>query len=432
MPPVRACTDGLRMLQVVARCCGALLTVALVLVVAVSSVMCGLSGRADAAARDVVATSAGIETRGGETSFKVRLSAGVVVEVFTLADPYRVIIDMPNVAFRFPEGTGTRGAGLVSEFRYGLFAAGKGRIVIDTTGPVTIERADMRNIADKGGVELAVTLAATDAARFGRGTGPQASDAVSQDSDGDLDAPKAQRNEMPVVVIDPGHGGVDPGAVGDQGVYEKDIVLAVGRALKAELQKTGRFKLVATRMDDVFISLDDRLRVSRKAKADLFISLHADSLGNENFAERIRGATVYTLSARASDEQARLMAEKENRSDLIAGLSPVSAEHQDDVTNILIDLMKRETADFAADFSNVLVSRLKGAIPLSRKPQRSAAFKVLKQTRTPAVLVELGYLSNATDRKLLRSKAWQKKAATAIADAVKAYFEKRTARAHSP
>lgn len=382
--------------------------------------------------RSAIATRAEVVKAGNSTAlFKLRLSTGVVAEVFTLADPYRVIIDLPDVAFRLPEGTGSKGGGLVSQFRYGLFAAGKARIVIDTHGPVSIKRADMQNADTKGAVELTLTLVKTDAAQFGRGTGPQASSNANDDADSNPDAHKP-RSGLPVVVIDPGHGGVDPGAVGGKGIYEKDIVLAVALALKSELEKSGRFKVSATRTDDVFVSLDDRLRLSRSADADLFVSLHADSLGDDSVADRIRGATVYTLSSRASDEQARLMAEKENRSDLIAGLAPVAAEHENDVANILIDLMKRETADFAADFSNVLVSHLRGAVPLSHKPRRSAAFKVLKQTRTPAVLIELGYLSNATDRKLLRSAAWQEKAALSIASSVTAYFAKRTAHANRP
>lgn len=428
---LRACAVRSRLIgDVVRYVAGAATTLALIGALAGSGLGLGPTAvRAETG--DALATHATVETRDGETLFKVLLSAGVIVEVFTLSDPYRVIIDLPNVAFRFPEGTGTRGGGLVSEFRYGLFAARKGRIVIDTKGPVRIKQADMRNTDKTGGVELAVRLAATDAGSFGSGTGPRAR-AGGDDGESDADLARGAQKERPVVVIDPGHGGVDPGAVGDQGVYEKDIVLAVGLALKSNLEEAGLYEILATRTDDVFVSLDDRLAQSRKADADLFISLHADSLGNTAVAERIRGATVYTLSARASDEQARLMAEKENRSDLIAGLAPVSDAHKDDVTNILIDLMKRETADFAAEFSNILISQMKGAIPLSRKPQRSAAFKVLKQTRTPAVLVELGYLSNATDRKMLRSPAWQKKAAASIAEAVSAYFAKRTARAHSP
>lgn len=387
-----------------------------------------------AQAAGVLAKSAIVTTQAGETTFNVRLSKGVTVEVFTLAKPYRVVIDLPGVAFRFAKGTGQHGAGLVKAFRYGLFAANKGRIVVDTNSPVRIADARMRNVPG-GGVDLILRLAATDASSFGAGTGPPRSQATAKQAAAtspDVVLPRKsprRAGQLPVVVIDPGHGGVDPGAVAAKGVYEKDIVLSVARTLVRRLRKTGRFNIKTTRDSDVFVSLDDRLEMSRNSDADLFVSLHADSLGDMSFAQRVRGATVYTLSERASDEHARRMAEKENSSDLIAGLAPATEPLKQDVTDILIDLMKRETADFSADFSRLLVSKLKAAVPISRDPKRSAAFKVLKQTRTPAVLIELGYLSNVKDRKMMQTQAWQAKATQAIAKAVSAYFDKRTARA---
>ena len=161
----------------------------------------------------------------------------------------------------------------------------------------------------------------------------------------------------------------------------------------------------------------------------LFISLHADSLAGSGFAGSIRGATVYTLSERASDEKTRLMAEKENASDLVAGLSAGDGEGADEVKTILFDLMRRENANFSADFSNVLVGKLKRTITMSRDPQRSAAFKVLKQAHAPSVLVELGYLSHVEDEGLMNSLAWQRKTAASIVAAVDAYFAKRRAAA---
>jgi N-acetylmuramoyl-L-alanine amidase len=179
----------------------------------------------------------------------------------------------------------------------------------------------------------------------------------------------------------------------------------------------------------VFISLDQRLKMSRKLAADLFISLHADAIAKESVAKKVRGATVYTLSERASDEEARLMAEKENASDLFAGLQAGELEEQGEVRSILIDLLKRETANFSADFSKTLVQRLRPTVSLSRRPRRSAAFKVLRQADTPSVLVELGYMSHSEDEKLLKSSQWQRRVAAAIGAAVDSYFAKRTAKA---
>ncbi|MEO1282019.1 MAG: N-acetylmuramoyl-L-alanine amidase [Pseudomonadota bacterium] len=389
-------------------------------------------GGGQAANQVVTAETARVEASGNFTQFKVGLSTGVTVEVFTLSDPYRVVIDLPDVRFGFPKGTGTARSGLIKAFRYGLFAPGKARIVLDTVSPVWIDAADMQNIGSQGKVELSLKLVPISPEQFGQGTGPSrtqrsAVDRQSQSAKNEFKPKK--KNKKPVVVIDPGHGGVDPGAVASDNVFEKNIVLAVGNAVVAKLRRSGAFVVHATRQSDVFLSLDDRLAFSRNLNADLFISLHADSLADSRFASRIRGATVYTLSERASDRHARLMAEKENKSDLIAGLPSIVENSAKDVTSILIDLMKRETADYATDFSRVLVNKLKASVPVSRAAKRSAAFKVLKQTRTPSVLIELGYLSNPTDRIMMQTKAWQTKAAHAISAAITSYFRKRTARA---
>lgn len=375
---------------------------------------------------DAEAVAARLEGDGERTRFRLSLTQGVTAEIFTLANPYRVIIDLPNVSFRLGEDTGRTGQGLVKAFRYGLFAEGKARIVIDATGPVRIDKAAMAAAGDTSGRhELEIELASVSPEDFGAGTGASK---LKQPPKTPAPPAGAKTPGKPVVVIDPGHGGIDGGAVGLSGEAEKTVVMAVAKELSRELGTRGGYDVRLTRSNDVFVSLDRRVEISREAGADLFISLHADSLADTQFAGSVRGATVYTLSGRASNEEARRMAEKENASDLLAGIEIGDDEESGDVKGILIDLIKRETANFSADFSNVLTPRLAKAIPLARDPQRSAAFKVLKQTHAPSVLIELGYMSHAEDQKLLTTAEWQRRAAQSIAGAVDQYFSKRTAR----
>lgn len=378
------------------------------------------------AAASVVATDAKVEGDRDETVFSLTLSAGVPAEVFTLANPYRVIIDMPDVSFRLTADAGHSGVGLVKAFRYGLFAPRKSRIVMDTELPVVIARAEMINVPEGEGVQLNLLLRATDAATFGTGTGGARKREMSRSRPADDAEAVHPRNAQPVIVIDPGHGGVDPGALGGSEIYEKSVVLEVAKQLHRELTKRGGYQTFMTRTDDVFVSLDDRLMFSSEKKADLFISLHADALADTDSAKYVRGATVYTLSERASDAMARRMAEKENSADAVAGLNPDESEGAFEVRSILADLLKRETANFSADFSSTLVGEMRQKLRLARSPQRSAAFKVLKQTRTPSVLIELGYLSNTEDKKMMQSQKWRESVSVSIADAVDAFFERRS------
>jgi len=392
------------------------------------------AGRAHALPdRGVAATAVRLLEDGKSTTFELTISKGLTAQVYTLANPYRVVLDLPQMDFRLDAAAGKTGRGVVSAFRYGLFAQNKARVVLDTTGPVGIVSAGMTRVPGSKAMKLAVVLVPMDAAAFGAGTGAAlAASASSSDPGTDQALPeradrKHKDRAKPVIVIDPGHGGIDPGALGANNVAEKSVVLAVALQLKAALLKTRRYDVKMTRTDDVFVSLERRLKFSAENDADLFISLHADSIEEKSIADSIRGATVYTLSERASDEQARIMADKENASDLIAGVGSAHSEGGEEVKNILIDLLKRETSNFSADFSHVLAKRLGQAITMSRIPRKSAAFKVLKQPHAPSVLVELGYMSNSTQEQEMMTGDWQSKVADAIASAVQSYFSKRTA-----
>jgi N-acetylmuramoyl-L-alanine amidase len=219
-----------------------------------------------------------------------------------------------------------------------------------------------------------------------------------------------------VIFIDPGHGGVDPGTIGISGVYEKHITLAMARELKRQLERTGRFKVILSRSRDVFMRLRDRVRLARDRKAELFISIHADTVRNR----KIKGPAVYTLSEKSSDKEAQELAEKENKADLIAGVDLTFETPE--VTNILIDLAQRESMNQSARFAASLIRELKRKTRVLRNTHRFAGFAVLKAPDIPSVLVELGFLSNPSDERRLRSKSYRRKLASAMSKAVAAHF----------
>jgi N-acetylmuramoyl-L-alanine amidase len=222
----------------------------------------------------------------------------------------------------------------------------------------------------------------------------------------------------PVIVLDPGHGGVDLGASSGHGDIEKDIVLDFATALAAKLESQGRYKVVLTRGADVFIPLNERVQIARDANAALFVSIHADTL----YEGHVQGATVYTVSERASDAEAARLADKENQADAAAG---VVTEDVAEVHDILQDLTRRETRAYSHMFSRTLVALWKNAAQLNKNPQRSAGFRVLKALDVPSVLLELGYLSNEKDLANLVSPEWRDKAAGTLAGAIDSFFAQR-------
>jgi len=368
-----------------------------------------------------------------KTRFVADLSKPVDFRVFTLADPYRVVVDLPEVSFQMPPKLGTKGRGLVSAFRYGLFNPGKSRIVIDVVKPVRIEKAFVKEAGNGNPTRLVIDMSAVSAEEFAKRS-KRASIEVGTPPDETRSRARLDRQRKtkpdtsagkPVIVIDPGHGGIDPGAIGKQGTKEKEIALAFAKQLKAHLTGTDSVEVFLTRDEDIFIPLAERIDIAHHHNANLFISIHADALP-EKYANTVRGATVYTLSEKASDAQAQALAAKENRADLVAGME--LDKGQDEVNFILLDLMRRETKNHSIAFGRTMLTKLKGRIALNKKPMRSANFLVLRAPDIPSVLLELGYLTNPKDEKLLNTAEWRDKVAAYVASATKAFFNNRAVR----
>jgi len=370
-----------------------------------------------------IATDARLGGDAGRTRLIMDLSRTIDVAAFTLADPYRVVVDLPQITFQLPAKTGSSPRGLVKAFRYGLVMQGGSRIVIDTTGPVRVEKAFVLDPVEKQPARLVIDLVSIDRAAFMRNLALE-KPPVRTGETKRAEPAKRPGDGRPLVVIDPGHGGIDNGTVAATGEMEKQIVLEFAQALQARLEKAGKYRVAMTRTDDRFVALGERVKFARTQGASLFISIHADALASPGESD-VRGATVYTVSDTASDAEAARLAEAENKADAIAGVD-LSSEPEE-VADILIDLTQRETKNFSHHFARTAVSELKSAAKLHKHPLKSAGFKVLKAPDVPSVLVELGYVTNKHDLKLMVSEAWRAKTTDALAQAVNAFFSPRLA-----
>lgn len=399
-----------------------------------------------ASAEAIVVTDVRVGQHGDVTRFVLDFTHKVEFTLFTLAEPDRLVIDLPEVGWRLPPRALPRRTGVLDTLRYGLFKPGLSRVVVDLTGPVSARRAYLLDPEGERGYRLILDLVpATREAFLALGEalkksppvpGQEPPSAVASQGTppgaprtGELPAiarvafPTPPRKpEMDtvkrVIAIDPGHGGVDPGTVGRSGTYEKLITLSMAREIRDRLQATGRYKVVLTRDRDVFVRLRDRIAVSREAGAELFISIHADAIKDSG----IRGLSVYTLSEKASDKEAAALADKENKADLIAGID--LSKETPEVTNILIDLAQRESMNQSARFAARLVKELARETKLLRNTHRFAGFVVLKAPDVPSVLMELGFLSNRQDEAALKRKSYRAKLIAAMVRAADAYFSR--------
>ncbi|MCH8237549.1 MAG: N-acetylmuramoyl-L-alanine amidase [Proteobacteria bacterium] len=429
----------------------------------------GLATSTPVLAAEAVVTDIRVGTHGSATRIVFELTRRVSFSTFLLADPYRIVIDLPEVGWRLPPRPLPAAIGVFRKLRYGLFKPGNSRIVLEVRSPAAISQAFILEPDEGRRYRLVLDLTPSTREAFlsqigarpvsvtsaqpapnpgpsalvpppgakveppgmsvgggspqkpvlVKGRNPAALVARAQASPFRL-APRKPEAKRPgkkhVIVIDPGHGGADPGTIGLSGIYEKHVTLSMARELKRQLQRTGRFKVRLTRDRDIFIRLRNRVQIARDVNAELFISVHADTVKNR----KIRGPSVYTLSEKASDREAAELADKENKADLIAG---VDLTHETpEVTNILIDLAQRESMNQSARFAALLVKELRRKTKVLRNTHRFAGFAVLKAPDVPSVLLELGFLSNPKDERALRSRHYRSKLAAAVVKAAEAYF----------
>jgi N-acetylmuramoyl-L-alanine amidase len=381
-------------------------------------------------APEPVAQSATLRGDQKRTRFVAGLSKAVNVNVFTLADPYRVVIELPQIQFQLPQAQSNQAHGLVKAYRYGLFAPGKSRIILDVTGPVLVENVKVSEAKAGEPANLSLELVPTERAMFLAGQSRQL--VTSAAGDGLLKVTKAplpangrpNKVKKPIIVIDPGHGGHDGGA-NKNGTIEKEVVLAFGLMLREKLLATGRFDVLMTRDSDKFVDLDERREFARKHNAALFMAIHADYIPS---GSNVRGATIYTLRESMAKSMARSV-DKSVTGDVLEGVEIDQVRKIEEtpgaLKNILSDLAQREnkpTLDRTNFFAKNVIEYMGQSTELKAEPHREAAFRVLKSAQVPSVLIELAYVSNRQDAANLKSDEWRNRVSASLVAAVNRYF----------
>jgi N-acetylmuramoyl-L-alanine amidase len=363
--------------------------------------------RLDAGASSIAATG----EAGRDLAVTLAISQPVPWRVRVLDGPPRLILDVREVDWA-PVGQVPETAPQVAELRAGIFRAGWSRLVLELAQPMLVQSAVMDTAAGQGAV-IRLALAPATQGDFA------AAAALPEPPEWALPQPAELPEALPprldgpiVVVLDPGHGGLDPGAERD-GQNEAELMLGFARELKEILLRDGRFQVVMTREEDVFVPLETRISIARAAGADVFLSLHADAIAEGE----AQGATIYTLADAASDAASEALAERHDRDDLLAG---VDLSAQDDVVaSVLMDMARAETAPRTARLAAALEVAIKAAeLKMHRHPHQEAGFSVLKSPDIPSALVELGFLSSARDLKRLEDKEWRAKMAEALRQAL--------------
>ncbi len=366
-----------------------------------------------------------VRDAGDALEVQLFLSQAVPYRVFTLTDPARLVLDFREVDFRGATPETMLGARAATDLRFGALRPGWSRMVVDLAGPMRITQAGMQVREIDGTAQVLVALVPTDAARFADLSGAPETDGwdMLDGLDVTAPAPDLRANDRFVVVIDPGHGGIDPGALRDD-LVEADLMLALAVELAEAIDRTGDMTAVLTRDADLFVPLDARISIARAAVADVFVSLHADALETD----AARGASVYTLSDAGSVTASGRMAERHEQGDLLAGLD--LSGHDDTVATILMDLARLETGPAAQRLADTMVTGLRDAgVELNSRPRRDGQFAVLTAADFPSVLIEAGFLSSAADRARLTSDAGRAALSAGIVQALQRWRASEAARA---
>lgn len=353
-----------------------------------------------------------------------------------LAGPSRIALDVKGAS---PGAASTTAGGAIARVRLAKFDAETTRIVFDLDRPAIVASGrygadgkslilSLRGVADADFAASAKKGRITYAppANF-RAKPPRSKYSVSTPigAPRSIGLPKivgSSDPKAPLIVIDAGHGGHDPGAISPQlGTREKDVTLSIARAIRDEIVATGRFRVALTRDDDRYLVLEERYGIARRLKADLFISIHADAAASPDAT----GATIYTLSEVASDREAARYAARENKANIINGVD--LGKHSSEVSTILLDLTRRETMNLASEFARLLQREAADDIKFRSTSHRFAGFVVLKAPDTPSILLETGYISNPSDARMLASKEGQRRIAIGIRQAVQIHFARQLA-----
>lgn len=361
----------------------------------------------------------GITDKGrNEVAISLSLSQGLPWRIFTLDNPYRLVMDFREIDWTGVSPKALDKSRIVDALHLGTYRPGWSRLVAHLDQPMKIETAEMRLNAEIGTAQIEVRLAQSDADSFAARAG------APKDPRWDLpepSVPAVQRQPTPdwaptIVVLDPGHGGIDPGAERG-GVQEKQLMLQFARELRDTLRRAGNFEVILTRTDDRFVSLEARVALAHQVDADLFISLHADTVQQG----QAHGTTVYTLAEDASDAATQYLAERHNRADVLAGIDLSGTDDQ--IANVLLDLARRETAPRSRRLAEAMVLGMQGTVgELNRKPYRYGAFSVLKAADIPSVLIETGFMSSPRDLANLKDVQWRQALAEGIRDGLQAWI----------